>query len=262
MNMQSLLARVDSEPITIADIITHLKTQGVFRNALQQLVEQRVIAQQCEVFGISVSAEELQQHGETKRRLLGFNDTLTLHKHCRTQGISLTQWNAMIQTEIQRSKLKNRVINALDIERYFSLHKHEFLMAVLSRIVCATQAEAEYCKQRLESQGENFAQLASVSSIEKTTRLAGGYLGAIRYGTLPPAINSAVFSAAPGSVHGPFAMAGYWVIFRVNEFTQNELCGSLQRRIGEQLFNEWLQQRMAQSVHIGETELAIPTLAA
>lgn len=262
MNMQSILATVDSAPVTVTDVITHLKIQGLFRNALQQLVVLRVIAQQCEAFGISVSIEEVQQYGETKRRLLGFGDTLALHKHCREHDITQAQWKSMLHAEVQRTKLKARVISSLDIERYFALHKHEFLLAVLSRIVCVTQSEADTCMQRLELQGENFAQLASVVSIEKSTRLAGGYLGAIRYGSLPSAINEAIFTATPGSVIGPFAMAGYWALFRVNEFLQNELCESMQRRIGEQLFNDWLQQRVAQSASIGENELAIPTRAA
>nr|MDQ3960600.1 peptidylprolyl isomerase [Pseudomonadota bacterium] len=91
-------------------------------------------------------------------------------------------------------------------------------------------------------EGEDFAALARKVSIEKNTRIAGGYVGNIKYGTLPRPIDQAIFTAQPGSLLGPFVQAGYWAIYKVEEIRTAELDENLKKTIANHLFTHWLQQ--------------------
>lgn len=242
MEMQDILTTVGGEPITVADVIVHLKVNGTFRNAIYQLIETRVIIRKCKELGIKISDHEFHAHAETKRRLLGLASAVDLNHHCRCHGIVLEQWHSMVQQELLRHKLRDKVILSRNIEAYFEEHKNDFMTASVSRLVCPDYEAVQQAKQRIVIQGEDFATVTRQVSLEKNTRVAGGYLGSVKYGTLPHAINKAVFSADLESVLGPFEQSGYWVLYRLEERRNIELNEGLYKNIANQLFNQWLQK--------------------
>ncbi|MCI0531146.1 MAG: peptidylprolyl isomerase, partial [candidate division Zixibacteria bacterium] len=78
----------------------------------------------------------------------------------------------------------------------------------------ADQQALEKSKQVLRrAQKEDFAELATTFSTDITSKVKGGDLGFKRRGELLPAIDSAVFTAQPGQMLGPFkSQFGYHVI--------------------------------------------------
>ncbi len=242
MEMQDVLTTVNGEPITVEDAIVRLKANGNFRNAIYQLIESRVIALKCQELGIGVRENELHAHSETKRRLLGLFRAMDMNRYCKWHGITMEHWNATVQQEVLRRKLNEALIEDFDVEEYFEQNKNKFMMASLSRIVCAEFAEARKAKDRIVNGVEDFATVARDVSREKNTRRSGGYLGCIKFGTLAPTINEAVFSASPGEILGPFEQSGYWVLYRVEERRNPELDESLRKNISDQLFSQWLRK--------------------
>lgn len=242
MEMQDTLTTVAGEPITVADVITHLKCNGTFRNAIYHVIEKKVILQKCNELGITLTDHELHTHAEIKRRMLGLTNAVDLNQYCRWHGIVMEQWNETVWQELLRQKLQNTIISAEDVEVFFKEHKNDYIMASVSRIVCADQTAIQRAKERVYLQGEDFAAVARKVSLEKNTRIAGGYLGCIKYGTLPQTINQAVFSAKPGTVQGPFEQSGYWVLYRTEDHRNTELDESLRKNIKNRLFNQWLHR--------------------
>lgn len=149
----------------------------------------------------------------------------------------------MIRRDLLRQKLRDRLITKRDVAAHFEAHKHDFMMASVSRIVCATAADAETAINRARVNGEDFAAVARSMSLERNTRASGGFVGCIKSGTLPEHINQAVFAARPGDILGPFEQSGYWVLYRVEERRNTELDETLRNNISEQLFNRWLRER-------------------
>jgi hypothetical protein len=242
MEMQDIVTTVCGEPITMADVVVHLKGNGTFRNAIYQLIETRVISRKCEELGITISDHEFHDHAEKKRRLLGLTSVVDLNRHCRWHGIVLEQWHSIVQQELLRHKLRDKIISSKDVETYFKKHKNDFMTASVSRIVCPDYGAIEKAKQSIIVQGEDFAAVARRVSLEKNTRIAGGYLGSVKHGTLPHPINNVVFSADPGSVLGPFEQSGYWVLYRLEERRNTELDEALHKNNAGRLFNQWLQK--------------------
>lgn len=244
MEMQDVLTTVNGNPITVRDVVTHIKFNGTFRNAIYKLIEVHVIANRCEALGVTVDEKEFREFADTKRRLLGLFSAEAMNQYCKWHGIVMDQWNHMVRQELLRTKLIKEIITEGDIDRYFEEHKSDFLMAVLSRIVCTQRQEIDQAKQRILNHGEDFATVAREISIEKNTRIAGGYLGSIRYGSLPAAINEAIFKAEPGCILGPYDQGGYWVLYRVAEINNAHLDDLLKKNIAEQLFAKWLQNEV------------------
>ena len=237
-----MLTTVNGEPMTVEDVIVHLKGNGTFRSAIYQLIEMRVIALKCKELGIHIKDPEFRAYSETRRRLLGLTNAIDMSRYCRWHGITMDQWNAMDQRDLLRQKLKDRLIKETDVEAYFVRHKRDFAMASVSRIVCANASEAQIAKTRITDNGEDFATVARSSSLERNTRVSGGYVGCLKFGTLPAPINMAIFTGHPGELLGPFEQSGYWVLYRVEERRNTELDEMLRKNISDQLFHQWLHK--------------------
>lgn len=243
MQMHDVLTTVSGKPVTVEDVIVHLKGNGTFRNAIYRLIENRVIALECKELEITIGDQEFRDHSQTRRRLLGLANAIDMSRYCRWHGITMEQWNDIMRCDLLRQKLKDRLITKKDVEAHFETHKHHFMMASVSRIVCATANDAEAARRQIQDQGEDFAAVARKVSLERNTRTSGGYVGCIKSGTLPTPINQAVFAARPGELLGPFEQSGYWVLYRLDERRNTELDESLRNNISEQLFNRWLHDK-------------------
>jgi peptidylprolyl isomerase len=241
MEMQDILTTVNGEPITVQDVAVHLKVNGVFRNTIYQLVETRVIALKCQELDIKICDEEFYEHADAKRRLAGLVSAFDMNRHCKWHGIVMDQWNEQVYQDLRRKQLKERVVTDAEVAAFYEAHRPEFAMAWLSRIVCEGEAHAQRVAEHLRTNGEDFAAVARRESVERNTRLAGGYLGCIKYGGLPKAINDAVFAAQPGDLLGPFEQSDYWVVYRLEDLNEPTLDEGLRNTIADHLFQKWLQ---------------------
>lgn len=244
MEMQDVLTTVSGKPITVQDVTVHLKVNGTFRNAIYQLIEARVVDLKCREFNISIGDNEFYEYSDTKRRLLGLFNAVDMNRYCKWHGIVMDQWNDAVRQEILRKKLKEKIVSDAEITAFFEEHQNEFKTAYLLRIVCTDSAEAERAKEQIVNQGEDFSIMARRLSIEKNTRMAGGYLGCIKYGTLPKPIDQAVFSGQPGQVLGPFEQSGYWALYKVEEISTPVLDDALKKSVSDLLFARWLQREV------------------
>lgn len=242
MEMHDILTTVSGTPITVKDVATYLKSNGTFRNAIYSLIEIRVIALKCQEYKVKISDHEFYEHAETKRRLLGLPSAADINRYCKWHGIVMEQWNDTVRQEILRRKLKEKVIKKAEIESYFALHESEFSSAYLSRIVLGGRIEAAAVKDRILEGTEDFAILARRVSVERNTRIAGGYLGLMKRGSLPPTVGQAVFAAKPGQIIGPFEQSEYWVIYRIEDIQPAKLDDTSRASVADHLFGKWLER--------------------
>lgn len=247
MEMQDVLTTVNGNPITVGDVIVHLKINGVFRNAIYQVIEAWVIESQCQEMKVRVPDKEIYDYAATKRRLAGLSTAVDLNRYCKWHGILTEQWNDMVRQDFLRQVLLDKIVTDADVSAYFDANKNDFLMANLSRIVCVDAPEADRVKRDLQSGGDDFASMARRISIEKNTRQAGGYLGCIKRGYLSPEIDEAVFSSEIGAILGPFQQGGYWTVYKIEAFNNNVLDEALIKSIRDLLFHRWLHKAVLQA---------------
>lgn len=71
-------------------------------------------------------------------------------------------------------------------------------------------------------EGENFFELATKYSDDKTTKNKGGYLGKLRRGTIIPEFEKVVFSLEPGEVSEPVRTRDGYHLIKVTEIKRGE----------------------------------------
>jgi hypothetical protein len=244
MQMHDVLTTVNGKPITVRDVVQFLKSSGDFRNAIYGAIEIEVIKDKARAMEITVSADELREHSEAKKRWLGLKSAQEWRDYCRWLGIDAAQWDRIARTELLRKKLQSRAVGDADIKRYFNSNREQLATVRLSRIVCASEPEAARLTAQLRVAPDDFASLARTHSIESATRGGGGYLGSLNRNILPAEVAAALFASHPGDVCGPFAENGHWTVYRVEGFDRPELDHARRAYITERVFLEWLRNEV------------------
>lgn len=244
MEITDILTSVNGKPITVEDVLIHLKACGTFRNAILELIELEVIESKAAELGITLSEDELYAYTENQRASMGLSDTLRMNEYCSLMGITMDQWYTTMEKDLLRIRLMERLIDQGDIEASFEGQKERLKTVSTSRIVCADQQMSEELSRLLNANPEEFSPLARKHSLEQNTRVAGGYVGNIQPGMLPEEIEERLFQAGEGELVGPLWQNGYWVLYRVEHITHQELNSTMTTQIRESLFQQWLEREV------------------
>jgi len=244
MELDDIVTTVSGTPITVRDVVIHLKASGAFRNAVYQLIETEVVRQQCEAHDVRLQSGELDAYAELRRRELGLTDAIAMNSYCRWLGITFEQWQTGIQTDLLKQKLAEKVVAPDMVEQYYMDHKEQLRTATLSRLVCHSREEAENARQLVTEGSREFFSVARECSIEAGTRMSGGYIGTVTKGVLKPEVDAAVFSSTGPGILGPFPESGCWTLYELMSISNGELVGDVAVRIKSELFAKWMDTQL------------------
>lgn len=242
--MHHVVTYFEGRPVTVADVVTHLKVTGAFGKATYQLLEMEVIHREASVRGVVITDLERQTHLEAKRRMMGLGSATDLNAFYHRNGIQPEQWKWAAETDLLRKKLLWEVAGSEDVARYFDQHRAQLKKLCIARIVCQSREEVLKMHASIDSGAVEFATLARQHSLEHNSRIAGGHLGCIGRGVLPPEIERDLFAAPVGALRGPYQQNGYWAIYLVEEILHAALTDATRRYISERLFAEWLREQV------------------
>ena len=232
---------VHGKSITTEDVLVHLKAHGTFRSAIYDLIEMEVIKLMFDEQDIEITDAELQEYSENKRLELGINDAVEMNEYCMWLGVTYDQWYQIIEIELMQLKLTDNVIDDKKVAAYYEYNKNDLKTLSVSRIVCDDESVINQVKSKLDDGQCDFSTLAREFSIEENTNMAGGYVGSVRKGMLPEAIDEQIFYANKNDIIGPSRQNGFWTLYKIESIDHVELDDALKRHISETLFNEWLE---------------------
>ncbi|MEW6683980.1 MAG: peptidylprolyl isomerase [Nitrospirota bacterium] len=181
-----------------------------FRDALESLIDQRLLLQEARALGLTATDDEARaavQALTEERRLDGLN------------GASSEEIRRRVQDELTIVKLVNRevrsrlMINSSDVDAYYRAHPDRFTRPTRYRIrqifikapaggdpAATASARAEADAVRAEAaHGADFGELARRRS-QGAEAARGGDLGFVRLGELLPEIDTALKNMRPGDV--------------------------------------------------------------
>lgn len=131
-----------------------------------------------------------------------------------------------IKRQMRTSQLAQQVaspsamqVTSADAEAYFRTHPAEMVAPEqrhLRNIVVSSQDEANDILRRVRG-GEDFAAVATQSSLDQSTRNVGGDLGWLSRDRLEDPYAAAAFGAAPGAFVGPVQTKDGWNVGQVLE---------------------------------------------
>jgi parvulin-like peptidyl-prolyl isomerase len=243
MQLDSVVTTVKGRKILVGDVVAQLKLKGMFRSAIYELIEQRVVELMLEELGLSVPEKEVEKRIRTTRAALGIESPGNFEKYLNFYGITEVQWCQNIRNETSREFLKNQLVTAKRISDYFKKDSTRFASVSIARIACRSREEAEQVVQAATSNRLDFVELARTHSADESTRQTGGFLGNVKHGMLPPEVDRLVFACKENEVIGPFCENTLWTVYKVYSVNTPKLTDALRNVIRDHLFSEWLREQ-------------------
>jgi len=113
--------RTDEEiQVSVSEVVDHLRINGEFTPALQEVVRRKIAAKAAKAIGIDVTDEELQKASNEFRVTNGLRKAGDTLKWLEDNGISLETFETYLQTNILIQKFKDELEKKADNERYLS----------------------------------------------------------------------------------------------------------------------------------------------
>lgn len=243
MQSDAVVTTVRGEKVTVADVVVQLKLKGLFRSSIYELIEQRVIEHAANEFGVAPTGQAVELLAQKRRGELGLADDETFERYLKFHGVGRGAWLRSVRLDALREALKAYIVTPRRLTEVFRRDLGRFASVSIARIACRSRTEAEQaCAAGVA--GADFLLLARDYSTDENARLAGGYIGAVNRGILPPEVEAMVFAAQPGDVVGPFREHGVWTVYKVHDVHPPKLNDALKAVLSDQIFNEWLRQQV------------------
>lgn len=239
------VAKIDKEVITSDDFVKILKLKNVYHEILQDIVNDKLTAHAAAKSNISASIEEVQQRADQFRRIEGLHRAKDTIEHLDYLGLSVDDFEAYLGEQVVIGKMLEKVFSEDAIQEYFQLHKSEFESAEVSHMILDSEGKAKEILSQLEDDPSSFADLARSHSLSAESAANGGSLGRITPGLMAEDVDAQVFSAAEGSLLGPFAGEedNLYEIFRVDKKIDANLDDQIREEIRRTLYGNWLEAR-------------------
>jgi peptidyl-prolyl cis-trans isomerase C len=198
-------AMVSDEPVYVYDITREAASQGlaaqgqrlapgdtVYDQVLQELIDQKLLAQAAEASGLAATPEARRRLETARERILG---------------------NVLLENEVG-AKVTDEAIRRMYDEQTRLVEMGDEVRP--RHILVATRADAETLLARIAA-GEDFAALAFELSLDEATRLEGGDLGYVTQDTLTPELATAAYATPIGQVSAPVESDLGWHIVKVED---------------------------------------------
>lgn len=244
MRAEAIVTTVKGERVLVSDVVAHLKLKGLFRTAIYEIIERRVIEIKAQELGLEMSRDEIGRRIEEKRSLAGLKEPGAFAAHLEFHGITADQWYGESRVAVLRDQLKARLVTSRQIGHYYRHESARFTSVSIARIACRKREEAEQALSEARAGERDFVELARRFSIDQNTRFSGGFLGNVKRGMLPSEVERAAFAAEENGVIGPFPENSLWTVYKVYAVNAPELTDGLKNYIRDQIFDEWLRQQV------------------
>jgi parvulin-like peptidyl-prolyl isomerase len=134
---------------------------------------------------------------------------------------------------------------ANQVEPLFLAKKQHFDQVTYSLLRTESADIAQELYFRLKGGEQTFAELVPEYSKGPEVQ-TGGLIGPIEVARLLPALSQILMNAQPGRICPPAKLEQWIVIVRLEQLTPAVLDDALRQRLLDHLFQEWLQQQLAE----------------
>lgn len=188
-------------------------------NILEKLVIEKLVAKESEDLNIAVSEEEVVEKLEEYINDMGgqenFDEFLT------SNDLSKEFFESNMRKELLVEKHKQTFLEGVEIteeeaKEYFDENKDLMVILNASHILVATEEEAQAVLERLDN-GEDFATVATLESLDSVSAAKGGELGEFTRGQMISEFEDAAFELEEGETSGLVKTEVGYHIIHINE---------------------------------------------
>jgi peptidyl-prolyl cis-trans isomerase SurA len=265
---------VNDEVITLSELEETLQLLPdlspktlIKKQVLEQLINEKLAAQEIKQIGIKVSEEEI--NGTVNRILKENNISLGVFKaKLKTQGMSYPKYRQSLKEQIEKNRLVGLEVESKitileeTLQKYYILHQKqyqgytEFHLRHILLLLPKTQQEMEEIRKKqieieeLLRQNLPFSEIARRYSQAPTAK-EGGDLGWIKKKALSPEIRNIAQSLQVGQVSTFIKTKGGYQLIQIVEKKQvpersfeevrNQIYSELYRQEIERYYKRWLE---------------------
>jgi parvulin-like peptidyl-prolyl isomerase len=247
------------KPLTEAQLKKQCEVQykGLLQEVLGFLTSSQWVIGEAKSLGVNVTDKEVKKQFETIKAQQ-FPKPAEFEKFLASSGqsvsdlllrVKLNMLSTKIQTKILKEKSK---VTQAQIAKYYEQNRSHFGQQQKRNaliILTKTEAAAKSARKEIES-GKSFSSVAKRVSTDPTSKANGGLLSEVVKGQQEPALDNAIFSAAPNKLSGPVKSSFGYYIYEVKSVTpaSQQTLAQAQASIKTQLAAQQQQQVLSKFV--------------
>src|SRR5262249_40942877 len=148
--------RLNGKPIHLDEVLHSLKVLGALEDLLEQLIEDRLIADAALAEGVVLEDEDLQKAADAYRQSHGLQKAAETRAWLEKHHLAVDDLQARIERPLLRRKLAEKLAQG-QTERYFAENRAQFDRARLSQIIVDRDGVAAELLSQLVDDGADFA---------------------------------------------------------------------------------------------------------
>ncbi len=234
---------VDDRSISLTQAVAYLQESGKFPDFLWEILSRYAIEQELqELPDDKISSAELEQYIIDFRLGSELTAPEDFQEWLDSKEQTYADFRQQMHHDLQLQCLQG-IVTAPKIQEYFVEQKIHLDRLVLSQIVVDSKEQAEELKSQISDDGLRFEQIAQDYSIASESIL-NGLVGEISRGSMPNELRAVVDAAPVGELLGPVEFDQLFYLLRVEKLLPASLDEALQRRLGEDIFQQWLNAKI------------------
>ena len=242
------------------------------KNALRDLIDERLLVQKGKEIGINVEPQVLRQREELMKQynletVDDFEDWASEKAGMPAEDLmERMRENYLSQTVLGQEVGSRIVITRAEVEDYYNEHKDEFVRSEgvrLAEILISKEGltdeeieeaekEAREVNERVQ-RGEPFAEMARRFSDSESSKEAGGDIGIWRRGSLQKELEDMVFDQNPGFITDLIPTSRGWLMLKVVDRYREGLAEL--EEVEEEIRNKLMGPRYSPAIREYLTEL-------
>jgi PPIC-type PPIASE domain len=233
-----------SEKISSQDLLHQVKIAGKIPELIAGILQQRILEETAQKLGLVISDEELQVGADQFRSANKLDSTAATQAWLRDRMLSLDDFEQLITTNLLTHKVAQHLF-AAKVEPFFHQHLSDYGGAIMSEVVVSDYNLAIELFYAIQEGEMSFADVARDYANDMESQRRSGYLGLVKRCQMNPEISAPVFAAQPPQLLLPIRVVKLVHLILVSEIVLPVLTTSLREQIIWELFQEWLQQQIA-----------------
>lgn len=233
---------VDEQPISLGQALRYLQSSGKLQPFVLEILRQKTIEEELQTRAdLDISSAMIEQAVIDFRLDQQLTDPKTFQAWLVSNGLDYSTFHKQVAFGFKLEKLRVQVTES-KLQEYFIERKIFLDRVVLSRLVVNNKELAEELKSQI-LEGIRFGQLAQEYSLTDD-RIVNGMMGPVSRGQMPDSLRTLVDLSSPGELVGPIELEGLYCLFRVEQFLPASLEGQVKQELQNQLFEQWLAEKM------------------
>ncbi|MBO3462274.1 peptidylprolyl isomerase [Aetokthonos hydrillicola Thurmond2011] len=232
----SKILKVGDRTITCDEMVPLLKQYGLLPQLVREVIIDNALA------NFQLTQEETMQAYKQFYQEHKLNAEVDLQAWLESRGLERQHLNHLATRNIKLERFKKSTWGE-NLDSYFIQRKAKLDRVIYSLIRVNDMGLAQELYFRIQEGEQSFSELAREFS-EGPEAQTGGTLGPVELGTPHPMLANLLASSQPGQLLPPTRLAEWIVIVRLEKFFPAMLDESIQQRLINELFENWLQNQV------------------